>query len=52
MDTKQDESYFDKDFDNTVRAALNEYHVPGLSVAIVDGDKVATKVGIDLSIYK
>ena len=37
-------SYITSDFDSFVKDTLEEYHVPGLSLAIVDGDNISTKV--------
>jgi hypothetical protein len=36
--------YLDESFDEYVKATLNEWYVPGLSIAVVDGDDVYSKV--------
>lgn len=36
--------YLDESFDEYVKATLNEWSVPGLSIAVVDGDDVYSKV--------
>ena len=35
---------FDKDFDALVDRKLKEYHVPGISIAVVKGEEVFSKV--------
>lgn len=38
-----DEPFLDKTFDDMVKATLEEYKIPGLSIAVVDGDNVYSK---------
>ena len=44
-------SFFDADFDAFVKETLEEWHVPGLSIAIVDGESVYSKVLLSLSSF-
>lgn len=41
---EQDRSPFSQDFDEDVDRLLNDWHVPGLSIAVVDGNETFTKV--------
>ena len=38
------ETYLNDDFDAFVQNTLETYHVPGLSLAVIDGDDISTKV--------
>lgn len=38
---------FTPDFDTLVEGLLQEFHVPGLSIAVVHGDETFTKVWHD-----
>ena len=49
--TSQDKSLFDSAFDAFVQATLREWHVPGLSIAVVDNGKVSSKVSLTPPIY-
>ncbi len=42
----QNASPFTKDFDALVKELLEEWHVPGIAIAVVDGDETWSKVGI------
>lgn len=42
------DSIFDANFDTFVKDTLEAWHVPGLSIAVVDGDSVYSKVLISL----
>lgn len=35
----------DETFDAFARELLEEWHVPGMSVAVIDGDQIFAKVG-------
>lgn len=37
---------FNDEFNQLVHEQLNRWHVPGLSVAVVDGDQTWAKVGL------
>ena len=41
---------FDSAFDDFVEKTLKEWHVPGLSIAVVDRGKISAKVSISLLI--
>ncbi|KAL8836615.1 MAG: hypothetical protein Q9170_002838 [Blastenia crenularia] len=41
---EKDQTPFTSDFDGDVVDLLNQWHVPGLSIAVVDGDETFTKV--------
>ena len=42
--TSEDEPLFDTTFDAFVEATLQKWHVPGLSIAVVDNGKTVSKV--------
>ena len=42
----QNGSPFTKDFDALVEELLEEWHVPGIAIAVVDEDETCSKVGI------
>ena len=42
--TSEDKPAFDSSFDAFVKATLLEWHVPGLSIAVVDNGKTTSKV--------
>ena len=44
-------SPFTKDFDTLVEELLEEWHVPGIAIAVVDGDETWTKVRIPIEAY-
>jgi len=39
------EKWLTPEFDGLVTALMDKYRVPGLSIAIVDGDETSAKVG-------
>ena len=47
--TSEDKPPFDSDFNAFVEATLLEWHVPGLSIAVVDNGKTVSKVLFSLS---
>lgn len=48
MDSKMgEEKYFDKEFDSLAEKLLARYHVPSISVAVVDNGKTYSKVGFN-----
>ena len=44
---KADRSPFTPDFDKYVTQLMNDWHVPGLAIAVVDGDETFSRVRID-----
>jgi hypothetical protein len=42
----EDKPVFDSAFDAFVQATLREWHVPGLSIAVVDNGKIFSKVSL------
>ena len=40
----KDDTVFDPSFDVFVEDTLRELHIPGLSIAVVDGGKIVSKV--------
>lgn len=42
----QDDTVFDADFDRFVEEALQDWHVPGMSIAVVDNGKIESKVSL------
>jgi hypothetical protein len=43
-DAGNDHTPFDSSFDGLVEKTLRQWHVPGLSIAVVDNGKIASKV--------
>ena len=41
-----EEAFFDSSFDTWVEEALKIYHVPGLSLAVIDRGKIVSKVSL------
>lgn len=48
--TAQDSEQFFSRYDILINDALQRYHVPGLSIAVVDGDSILAKVGSKLKL--
>ncbi len=44
-------SPFTKDFNALVEELLEEWHVPGMAIAVVDGDETWSKVGIPIKTF-
>lgn len=40
----RDQPYLDESFDNDVKKTLEHWKVPGLSIAVIDGDNIYAKV--------
>ena len=38
------EAWLDPDFDNIVESTLRQWHVPGLSIAVIENGKITSKV--------
>jgi hypothetical protein len=38
------DSWFDLDFDKLAESTLHQWHVPGLSIAVIDNGKISSKV--------
>lgn len=42
--------YFDAEFDAFVQGLLEKHHVPGMSIGVVDGEQVFTKVRVETTL--
>ena len=49
---KSDNGPLNEEFDQLAKEAIEQWHVPGLSIAVVDGDQTWAKVGFFLSLTK
>jgi hypothetical protein len=53
MDTAHNDARnpLDETFDELVKTLLEEWHVPGMSVAVIDGDQTFAKVGCCCEVF-